>query len=84
MLRRSERIEDAGGLKLDLVGTLFAAWVICFLCIIKGIRSSGKVRCMIKQVAIYLGKIFDNCSEQSPGNPFFLRANLIFAMMSIR
>lgn len=35
--------ENMGGLKLDLVGCLAAAWIIVCLCLIKGVQSSGKV-----------------------------------------
>ena len=44
MLDRSDRIEDAGYMKWDLTLTLLLAWILCFLCVIKGIKSSGKVR----------------------------------------
>jgi len=35
--------DNLGGLKLDLVGCLAAAWIIVCLCLIKGVQSSGKV-----------------------------------------
>ncbi|XP_033736454.1 sodium- and chloride-dependent creatine transporter 1-like [Pecten maximus] len=39
----SSGLEDVGSLKLNLVLSLILAWVIVYLCIIKGIKSSGKV-----------------------------------------
>ena len=36
-------LEDMGGVQGHLAGCLFAAWVVIFLCLIKGIKSSGKV-----------------------------------------
>lgn len=35
--------EDMGGLRWELVGCLALAWVIVCLCMIKGVKSSGKV-----------------------------------------
>ncbi len=43
MLGRSDRIEDTNGLNWELCLVLLLAWIMCFLCIIKGIKSSGKV-----------------------------------------
>ena len=43
MLKRSLRMEDAGDMQWELVLVLILAWILCFLCIIKGIKSSGKV-----------------------------------------
>ncbi|XP_071946467.1 sodium- and chloride-dependent glycine transporter 1-like [Antedon mediterranea] len=39
----TDGIETAGGLKWDLVGCLFLSWVVIFLCLLKGVKSSGKV-----------------------------------------
>ena len=35
--------EDMGSIKLDLVGCLALAWTVICLCMIKGVKSSGKV-----------------------------------------
>ncbi|XP_042228202.1 sodium- and chloride-dependent glycine transporter 1-like [Homarus americanus] len=35
--------EDMGGIRLELVGCLFLGWVIVALCMVKGVKSSGKV-----------------------------------------
>lgn len=39
----STGIEDTGGIKISLAICLFVAWVIVFLCLCKGVQSSGKV-----------------------------------------
>lgn len=44
-LQISTGIDDAGiGMNGKLVGCLVFAWVITYLCVVKGIKSSGKVR----------------------------------------
>lgn len=39
----SEGINQPGGLRYDLALYLFIAWVICYLCIFKGVKWTGKV-----------------------------------------
>ena len=39
----SSGIEDIGGLNWELVLCLAAAWILVFLCMVRGIKSSGKV-----------------------------------------
>lgn len=39
----STGIDDIGTIRWELAGTLFMAWVICYFCIFKGIKTSGKV-----------------------------------------
>ncbi|XP_072289762.1 sodium- and chloride-dependent GABA transporter 1 isoform X2 [Eucyclogobius newberryi] len=43
LLEKTAGIEDSGGLRWELIGCLVAAWVIVYLCIFKGVRSTGKV-----------------------------------------
>ena len=43
VLDRSDKIEDTEYVKWDLTLSLLGAWVLCFVCISKGIKSSGKV-----------------------------------------
>ncbi|KAI0222214.1 Sodium- and chloride-dependent glycine transporter 2 [Lamellibrachia satsuma] len=43
LLDISDNFEETGGVKWQLCILLFAAWTLCFLCLIKGIQSSGKV-----------------------------------------
>ncbi|XP_077457306.1 sodium- and chloride-dependent GABA transporter ine isoform X1 [Stigmatopora argus] len=43
LLKKSNGIEDIGDLQWELFGYLFLAWVIVYLCIFKGVKSTGKV-----------------------------------------
>lgn len=43
VLQISSGIEDLGGIRWELLGCLALAWVAVFLCLIKGIKSSGRV-----------------------------------------
>ncbi|XP_008203539.1 sodium- and chloride-dependent glycine transporter 1 isoform X2 [Nasonia vitripennis] len=43
VLRLSHGIEDTGSISPKMAGCLFLAWVIVFLCLSKGVQSSGKV-----------------------------------------
>lgn len=43
MLNISSGIEDMGIMRWQLVLSLVAAWLIVFLCLSKGVQSSGKV-----------------------------------------
>jgi SNF family Na+-dependent transporter len=38
----SDGLHDLGGMRWELVGTVLAAWVICYLCIFNGTKSTGK------------------------------------------
>uniref|UniRef100_A0AAX7TH88 Transporter n=1 Tax=Astatotilapia calliptera TaxID=8154 RepID=A0AAX7TH88_ASTCA len=40
---RTRGIEELGGLRWELFGCLVFAWVIVYLCIFKGVKSTGKV-----------------------------------------
>lgn len=44
LLEITNGIEEAGGLRWELFGILILAWVIVYLCIFKGVKSTGKVR----------------------------------------
>lgn len=43
LLEKTGGIQEAGRIRLELLGYLFVAWLIVYLCIFKGIRSTGKV-----------------------------------------
>ncbi|ELU16913.1 hypothetical protein CAPTEDRAFT_153408 [Capitella teleta] len=43
VLKITSGIDDVGGIRWELLGCLALAWFVVFLCLIKGIKSSGKV-----------------------------------------
>ncbi|XP_034548039.1 sodium- and chloride-dependent GABA transporter ine [Notolabrus celidotus] len=43
LLQKTSGIEDLGGIRLELFGCLILSWVIVYLCIFKGVKSTGKV-----------------------------------------
>ena len=43
MLQRNDRIEDAGELLWELTLVLLLAWILTYICVVRGIKSSGKV-----------------------------------------
>ncbi|CDQ68322.1 unnamed protein product [Oncorhynchus mykiss] len=42
VLSISSGIDDIGPLKWDLALCLLAVWIVCFFCIWKGVKSTGK------------------------------------------
>jgi hypothetical protein len=43
VLQITDGIEDMGTMRLELLVCLAIAWICVFLCLFKGIKSSGKV-----------------------------------------
>lgn len=43
LLEKTDGIGEIGGLRWELVGCLVLSWVIVYLCIFKGVKSTGKV-----------------------------------------
>lgn len=43
MLKISDGIQHLGGLRWELALCLLLAWIICYFCIWKGVKSTGKV-----------------------------------------
>ncbi|XP_050417113.1 sodium- and chloride-dependent glycine transporter 1 [Patella vulgata] len=43
VLQITDGIEDIGGIRWELFGCLALAWVVIFLCLCKGVQSSGRV-----------------------------------------
>ncbi|CAJ1068278.1 sodium- and chloride-dependent GABA transporter ine [Xyrichtys novacula] len=43
LLQKTNGIEEIGGLRWELFGYLVLSWVIVYLCIFKGVKSTGKV-----------------------------------------
>ena len=44
VLKISDGVENMGNIQWEMTLCLFFAWVVIYLCICKGIKSSGKVR----------------------------------------
>ncbi|XP_019956377.2 sodium- and chloride-dependent GABA transporter ine isoform X2 [Paralichthys olivaceus] len=43
LLQKTDGIEEVGGIRWELFGYLVLAWVIVYLCIFKGVKSTGKL-----------------------------------------
>lgn len=43
VLKISQGIENIGSLRWELVLCLLLAWILCYFCVWKGVRSTGKV-----------------------------------------
>ena len=48
----SEGLHDPGPVRWPLALCLLAAWIVIFLCMLKGIRSSGKVNLLTRLVIV--------------------------------
>lgn len=44
MLEQTSGVEEAGEVRWELLLTLLLAWILIYLCIFKGVKSTGKVR----------------------------------------
>lgn len=60
VLGLSAGIEVVGGLRWDLVGCLLLSWIICYFCVFKGVKSSGKVYTLLLSQTLHIA--FDNFS----------------------
>ena len=54
VLGRSEGMHEMGPIRWQLCLCLLLAWIVVFLCIIKGVKSSGKVREKHSNYILYL------------------------------
>lgn len=43
LLQKTSGIEETGGIRWELFGYLIISWVVVYLCIFKGVKSTGKV-----------------------------------------
>ncbi|KAI3387419.1 hypothetical protein SNEBB_000950 [Seison nebaliae] len=80
ILEKSDGIENTGGIVWKMALSLLGAWVIVFLCMIKGIKSSGKVvyfTALFPYVVLLIlgirGWMFENAID---GIKFFVKPNL--------
>lgn len=63
VLNISDDIGNFGEVRLPILGCLAVSWFVVFLCLIRGVKSSGKVR---SQVQIHgVSRIFDRFQQLS-------------------
>ena len=55
VLRVSNGLDEPGPVNWDLALCLLLAWIICYLCVCKGVKSSGKVSNSHKAANLLLG-----------------------------
>lgn len=53
VLKISQGIENIGSLRWELVLCLLLAWILCYFCVWKGVRSTGKVQICTESMAWY-------------------------------
>lgn len=46
MLQQTSGVEEAGIIRWELLLILILAWILIYLCIFKGVKSTGKVQDM--------------------------------------
>lgn len=49
MLQQTSGVEEAGIIRWELLLILILAWILIYLCIFKGVKSTGKVQEMDRQ-----------------------------------
>lgn len=79
VLRRSKGIEELGSVQWHLVLVLLASWILTFCCLIKGVRSLGKVvyvtvilPYILLTVILIRGLMLDGATD---GITFYLKPN---------
>lgn len=65
VLRISSGIDEMGTLHWDLVLCLLLAWVLCYFCIWKGVKSTGKVHHITHLLLNFWGKCVDQPSNKT-------------------
>ena len=54
VLKITDGIDNMGGIRLELLICLIVAWILVFLCLCKGVKSSGKVRIFLLKIKLKL------------------------------
>lgn len=54
MLNLTSSMYELGNVRLELALCLLLAWIICYFCVWKGVKSTGKVRTSLHLVRIYI------------------------------
>lgn len=53
-LQKTDQLQDQGSLRWDLALFLLLAWVLCYFCIWKGVKWTGKVHILFFSICYYL------------------------------
>lgn len=48
----TQGIEEIGSLRWELALCLLLAWVLCYFCVWKGVRSTGKVEVFLEEIRL--------------------------------
>lgn len=72
----SEGLHDPGPVRWPLALCLLAAWIIIFLCILKGIRSSGKV----SQHKVVIVRMRQSTHTHTPTGPIFAAVSCLMRL----
>lgn len=87
VLTISTGIDDIGSLKWDLALCLLAVWVICFFCIWKGVKSTGKVSSLqnlLAQMLFGLGVLLLLAHASAPPvQVVYITATFPFVMLTV-
>ena len=60
VLKISTALDEPGAVNWDVALCLLLAWIICYLCVFKGVKSTGKVRKLFACILKYYEKAFIN------------------------
>lgn len=75
MLEKSDGIDDLGSISWKLVLALLGSWVLVFLCLAKGVQSTGKV--------VYFTATFPSVANEHAINYCLIGLNLSYLVIFI-